>query len=669
MGEQATELLRGRLDQMWAALVKSSHDAIVVLSTDRQIIACNPAAERLYGHSADELIGQPVDMLIPTDRLDEQRERFRLVAAGAELDRVRSYRVHRQGQLIPVSLAISPLCDDAGHIIGLSSSARRVTDRERTEAGLRALLEAAPDAVIGVDDDNRVVLCNSRAQGLFGLSHDDLVGRTVDDLLSPPLESRPDASTAALATERTAAGRLGTDSPSSPRPPTVARHTDGNTVPVEVSVSVFDADQGRIRCAVIRDIAERLRVQNEYLQMRAAAERAKVEAQMQRSQRLESLGQLAGGVAHDFNNIIAVIINYAAFIAEEATDAGLTALAADAAQISRAGQRGAALTHQLLSFARRDVTRPQVLDLNTVVRDVEQMLRRLIDEHITLATRLPNAAMTVTADPGQLEQVLVNLAVNARDAMPRGGHLTIETCTVDVDADYTVDRPTLGLGRYVRLRVSDTGTGMPQEVIDRAVEPFFTTKPAGQGTGLGLAMAYGIITAAGGDLGIYSEPGIGTTITILLPSTDQTPTTADTSLSASAPGGGELILAVEDEPALRDVTYRILSAAGYHVLIAEDGPSALRLADQHPEPIDLLLTDVVMPAMLGKELAERLTATRPETRVLYMSGYAQPVLASQGTLDHDITLLEKPFTKPQLLTAVRNSLNRTHTGTTAREAG
>ena len=647
MAQRPGGLLDVQSDAMWAALVRSSHDAIVVLSTDFVIIACNPAAERLYGHPASDLRGKPVDVLIPPEVLNEQHKRFRLVAAGAELDRVRSYRLHRDGQRIPVSLAISPLCDSNGHIIGLSSSARRITDRERLEAGLQALLEAAPDAVIGVADDGRVMLCNAQAQDLFGLPHERLVGKAVDELIVPPPAQQSPPAT----------GRAGDDAASPSRPPVMARHVDGSTVPVEVSVSVVDSDQGRVRCAVIRDITERLRAQNEYLKMQAEAERARVEAQLQRARRLESLGQLAGGVAHDFNNIIAVIVNYAGFIAEEATQAGLTQLAADAEQISRAGQRGAELTHQLLSFARRDVTRPRVLDINEVVRDVEQMLRRSIGEHITLTTGLTDTPLTVTADPGQLEQVLVNLAVNARDAMPRGGHLTIQTCVIDVDADYATHRPELHPGRYVRLRVSDTGTGMPKDVVERAFEPFFTTKPTGQGTGLGLATVYGIITAAGGDLSIYSEPGMGTTISILLPATDQAPiANDDTPAAAVAPGGGELILAVEDEPALRQVTRRVLSAAGYRVVIAEDGPSALRLAEQHAS-IDLLLTDVVMPHMLGKELAERLTATHPETRVLFMSGYAQPVLASQGTLDADVTLVEKPFTKPQLLKAVRDSLN------------
>ncbi|BFU47398.1 hypothetical protein KRMM14A1004_56350 [Krasilnikovia sp. MM14-A1004] len=614
-----------------------------------EIIAWNAAAERLYGYPARDVLGRSLDLIIPPEQRRDQREMLSLFLAGAAIDHFRTWRVHRDGHTIPVSVSMAPLADRAGRIIGLVSTTRRLSDRERLEVGFKALLEAAPDAVIGVADSGQVVLSNAQADRLFGVARNGLIGRSADALLSP-----------ALSDDGEPAGHTG-DGAVGAQPRTVAHRSDGTPVPVEITAAVIDTDQGRMRCAVIRDVTERLRAQNEYLRMRAEADHARMEAQLQRTQRLESLGQLAGGVAHDFNNIIGVIVNYAGFIAEEAGAAGLADLASDAEQINRAGQRGAELTHQLLAFARREVVRPRALSLNTVVTDVEQMLRRAIGEHITLTTRLTNAATTVTADPGQLEQVLVNLAVNARDAMPRGGHLSIVTDVVDtddLDACDATDRPTLLSGRCVRLRVSDTGTGMPQEVIDRAFEPFFTTKPAGQGTGLGLATVYGIITAAGGDLSISSEAGTGTTMTVLLPVTDDSPAdTTDTTARAPVSSRGETVLAVEDEPALRQVIRRVLTSAGYQILMADDGPAALALAERHVGPIDLLLTDVVMPHMLGKELAERLHKARPETAVLYMSGYAQPVLASQGTLDPDVTLLEKPFTKPQLLTAVRQILD------------
>jgi CheY-like chemotaxis protein len=315
--------------------------------------------------------------------------------------------------------------------------------------------------------------------------------------------------------------------------------------------------------------------------------------------------------------------------------------------VIKAGQRGTDLTHQLLAFARREVVRPRVLDLNAVLADVEALLRRSIGEHIRLLVRPAPDLPPISADPGQIEQLLVNLALNARDAMPSGGNLVIDTARWDRD--------------QVRLRVSDSGRGMGPEVIERAFEPFFTTKPSGEGTGLGLATVYGIVTLAGGVVNISSEVGVGSTVTVLFPAAAAA-SSAPAPDSASPPhrdaaGRGETVLVVEDEAPLRDVAGRILSGAGYHVLAADGGVQALELAALHEGAIDLLLSDVVMPGMLGKELAERLVHARPDTRVLYMSGYAQPVLASQGTLEPGVALLEKPFTANDLLRAVRQRLD------------
>jgi hypothetical protein len=554
---------------------------------------------------------------------------------------------------VEVSLSVSPFIDSVGQVVGTSVSARKTTERERLESNFQALLEAAPDAVVGVADDGRVVLANTQAEQLFGLARHGLIGKPIESLISGGLpESGPPRATtgAAPAAQQDTSALL-------------ARRVDGGTVAVEVTTSVLDLDNGPVRCAIIRDITDRLAAQAEQVRLRAEAERVKLESRLQRTERLESLGQLAGGIAHDFNNLIGVILNYTAFIQEEALDRGLEGVAGDAEQVIRAGQRGAELTHQLLAFARREVVRPRTLDLNAIVRDVQQLLRRSLGEHVTLRTRLTEQLPSVTADPGQLEQILVNLAVNARDAMPGGGQLTIDTSIHDVDAEDAAGHPGMHPGRYVRLRVSDTGVGMPREVIERAFEPFYTTKPTGEGTGLGLATVYGIITQAGGDIRIYSEPGMGTTFTIRLPASDQPPTHDYTDpQEQTAAGHGETILVVEDEPALRAITCRVLTSAGYHVLAAEHGPAAINLADHHPGRVDLLLTDVVMPHMLGKELATRIGATSPGTALLYMSGYAQPFLASQGTLDPDVMLLEKPFTRSELLTAVRHRLDTTPTG-------
>jgi signal transduction histidine kinase/CheY-like chemotaxis protein len=398
--------------------------------------------------------------------------------------------------------------------------------------------------------------------------------------------------------------------------------------------------------------------------LKAALETATREAQLHQAQRLENLGQLAGGVAHDFNNLLGVILNYASFVSEEmgaATDADWAGrwetASGDVGQIQRAAERAAGLTRQLLAFARREVVRPRVLHLNQVITEVEEMLRRTLGEHVQLVTSLADEPWPVLADPGQLEQVLVNLAVNARDAMPGGGTLTIDTCNITVDADAIAGGSPARKGRNVRMRVSDTGAGMPAAVAEHAFDPFFTTKAEGAGTGLGLATVYGILTQADGHIRIYSEAGAGTTFSITLPVTDQAATPARVPAPYHRTPKGETVLVVEDEEALREVTKRILTRNGYHVLTAANGPQAFDIARRHDGEIHLLVTDVVMPFMLGKEVADSMRAFRPTIEVLYMSGYARPVLASQGRLDPGVALVEKPFSEADLLTTAGQVLN------------
>ena len=500
------------------------------------------------------------------------------------------------------------------------------------------LLQAAPDAIL-VMDTGRIVLVNDRAEGMFGWPRAELLGQHADVLLTDAARRiYPDR--LQRSGDGPPVGPMGTLS-------LTARRRDGSEFPVEASLAGVATPHGRVAVAVVRDLTERQRAEAEQARLRG-------EAQAHRNQRLESLGQLAGGIAHDFNNMLGVIVNYANFVIEEAESPSpdVAAITADARQVVKAGNRGTELTHQLLAFARREVVRPQVLDLNAVLADVEALLRRAIGEHVTLIVRPSAPLPAITADPGQIEQMLVNLALNARDAMPGGGNLVMDTAAFTATPDNSAIPP----GEYVRLRVGDSGCGMPPEVLERAFEPFFTTKASGEGTGLGLATVYGIVTQAGGEVSIASEPGLGSTVTILLPVSADAPAPAAPQ-AASTGGHGETLLVVEDEAALRDVAGRILSGAGYHVLAADCGAQALELAAVHEGTIDLLVSDVVMPGMLGKELAERLVHTRPETRVLYMSGYAQPVLASQGTLDPGVALLEKPFTATDLLNAVRRRLD------------
>ena len=393
-------------------------------------------------------------------------------------------------------------------------------------------------------------------------------------------------------------------------------------------------------------------------------EREQAQAQLQQAQRMESLGQLAGGVAHDFNNLLSVILSYASFVSEElATPSGpdwperLDSARGDLGQITLAAERAASLTRQLLTFARREVTRPRVLDLNYVITGVQELLDRSLGEHIELITTLAGDLWPVLADPGQLEQVLVNLAVNARDAMPGGGTLTIDTSNITVDAAAAAGGSRARPGKNVRLRVSDTGAGIPADVLEHVFEPFFTTKEKGSGTGLGLATVYGILAQAEGQIQIYSEPDTGTTFTITLPVTAQAVVPmAEPKLYERVPKG-ETVLVVEDEQALRQVTQRIFASNGYHVITAANGPEALDIAGAHPGEIHLLVTDVVMPQMLGKEVAEKIREIKPGIQVLFMSGYARPVLASQGSLEPGVALVEKPFSEAELLSQAGQVLN------------
>ncbi len=427
---------------------------------------------------------------------------------------------------------------------------------------------------------------------------------------------------------------------------TAGRHQLKNGTVIEVEVSTRDLGKG-----------------SRYVMAQDVTDKQKYQRQLHQAQRMESLGQLAGGVAHDFNNLLGVIINFSWFVkanltaeVESGNGERLRPVLKDIERIERAAENAARLTHQLLAFARVDVVQPRAMDMNVVVSEMAPMLRRTLGEHIELIAAPVPTLLRVIIDSGQLSQVLTNLAVNSRDAMPKGGKLTIDLANVDVDMAYAAARPALTPGRYVRLRVSDTGAGMDKKTLEHAFEPFFTTKPRGEGTGLGLATVYGIVTQAGGTIEVYSEPGLGTRVSVLLPATEQVPSVVAPQSNGHAPAT-ETVLVVEDSEDLREIVDRILSAHGYRVVVASSGPDALNVARDYSGHIDLLLTDVIMPQMQGNELAERLVADRADLRVLFMSGFAQPALTANGTLAPEIALLDKPFNEATLLTRIRQVLD------------
>jgi PAS domain S-box-containing protein len=656
LAQRATALAEQR---RLAVIVESSHDAIISKTLGGVITSWNPGAEQLYGYQPGEVLGRPAAMLFPPGQEQIEAQLMGRIARGERIEQYEVQRRRKDGTVIDVALTLSPITDPDGRITGMASISRDISDRQRAEAMFRGLLEAAPDAIIGVTRDGTITLINAQTERMFGYQRDELIGQSIDILVPERVRAhhpqQRDAYFADPQPRQLAAGR-----------DLAAVRKDGSEFPVEISLSALETGQGVIVSAAIRDVTERLHAQKERERLITQAERDAAERRLQHTRRLESLGQLAGGVAHDFNNILAVIATYSELLLDTLDTPAVSAedLAAarnDIGQISRAAERATQLTKQLLAFGRRDITQAEVLNLNHVIGDVEQMLRRTLGEHIHLIAHLDRQLRTVYADAGQIEQILVNLAVNARDAMPEGGTLSIDTTNADLDPD-DVNQGPLHPGRYVRLRVSDTGCGMPPEVVERAFEPFYTTKPQGSGTGLGLATVYGIATAAGGDVRLYSEADIGTTITILLPAID-TPadvTAVDTEPAVQAAAGPrphEAILLVEDEDGLRQVTERILTRAGYHLLTANDGAQAIHLAQTHPGPIDLLLTDVIMPKMMGTEVAARIQALYPDIPVLYMSGYAQPVLTENGTLPNGVALVEKPFTSRELLRRIHTLLH------------
>jgi len=385
-------------------------------------------------------------------------------------------------------------------------------------------------------------------------------------------------------------------------------------------------------------------------------ERRHLEDQLRQAQKMEAVGQLAGGIAHDFNNLLTAILGSTQLLLH-ATPPG-DGRREDIEEIKNAGLRAAELTRQLLAFSRRQVLAPKVLDMNAVVSQMDKMLRRLIGEDVELVTQLARDLGPVSADPGQLEQVLLNLAVNARDAMPRGGRLTIETANVVLTEEYSERHHRLPPGQYVLLAVSDTGVGMDEATQKHLFEPFFTTKEVGKGTGLGLATVYGIVKQSGGYIWVYSEPGHGTTVKVYLP---RVPGAAEPlPVAAATPElrrGSEIVLLVEDAAPVRSLARKSLESYGYTVLEAADGPAALDLAARHPRGIDILVTDVVMPGMSGRELAERLAPARPAMRVLYTSGYTDDAMVRQGVLRAGVAFLQKPFVPETLARKVREVLD------------
>ncbi|MGZ4201222.1 MAG: PAS domain S-box protein [Thermoleophilaceae bacterium] len=611
-------------------IVETANDGIWMLGADGRTNFVNRRMADMLGYTADEMLGKTL-----FDFMDD--EGFAAAAATFAGDRPSDagqiavrYR-RKDGSPLWVLMSESELMDDELNYAGGLAMVTDVTLMREANAAahrLAAIVEHANDPIVSTHDDV-IVSWNLAAEELFGYSEEEIVGRPVSVLMPPEV---PEGEVKQVG-DRVRAGQTLTFDERE----LVCK--GGERLIVNTRLSPLRGENGEIVgvSGFYRDIRE---------QISARAEREQLELRLQQSQRLETVGQLAGGIAHDFNNLLAVILNYSDFLRDELPEGEQAR--DDVEQIHRAAERAAGLTRQLLVFSRREVARPKVLDMNHVVEVAEKLLRRTIGEHIEFTTMLDEELGRVEIDEGQLEQVLVNLVVNARDAMPADGSLTVETANVEIDEATTGVWGSLAAGRYARLNVTDTGTGMPPDVVERAFEPFFTTKAVGEGTGLGLATVYGIVQNAGGHALIYSEPGRGTAVKAYLSLVE----TEQEEAAAGEPpprGQGETILLVQDEDAVRESTRRILADSGYQVVVATNGIQALEIWEERTS-IDLVLTDVVMPRMSGEELAGELAA---DARVLYMSGYTD----HQIRPDQVGMLVEKPFGSAQLLRKVREALS------------
>jgi hypothetical protein len=502
------------------------------------------------------------------------------------------------------------------------------------------VLEASPNAVVAVDAHARITYANPQVESTFGYAPAELIGQSVEILLPERVAGRHVAHRDGFLAHPVARPMgIGLD--------LAGRRKDGTEFPVEISLSPVDTVGGRQIFATVVDITARKAMEGQLLQ----------------ALKLESIGRLAGGIAHDFNNMLFAIRGYAELLEEDLAAEPISREEAfrNVRAIGNAADRATELTSQLLAFSRQQVVSPKVVDLNEAVHAVEPMARRLIGENVELRLRFDPDAGRIRADSGQLDQIVINLVVNARDAMPDGGTVTIETANTEFDEPYATEHFDVVPGRYVMLAVSDTGTGMEREVREHIFEPFYTTKEHGKGTGLGLATIYGIVRQAGGHIWLYSEPGHGSTFKLYFPRVDAAPAEEPGEVAPALGVASGSVLVVEDEPSVRDMTSRLLERAGYRVIAVPDGTAALAVVEAATSPIDVLVTDVIMPNMSGIQLAELMLERYPSIALVLLSGYTSETLDIERVTARGATFLAKPLTGAQLLRAVQGAKGATRT--------
>ena len=639
---KATEALR-LSEERQRALISSSPVAIIGLDARGLIESWNPAAERIFGWAAEEVLGRRPPF-VTDERAHEFEALVERVLGGESLHSLELERVRRDGSRVRTSLSAAPIADANGKISGLISAIADVTELREQEDSLRKtqelyrlVVESSRDLILLLDLEGRIEYASPAQQAILGYADDEIVGMHALALVHP--DDVEPVQTSIVSMLKGGAGGAYVAR---------VRHRDGRWVDLEGIPAPVSGDDGRPTgiLGFVRDVSDRRRAEDE---------RARLEEELRQAQKLEAIGRLAGGIAHDFNNLLTAIGGYGelalARLPEDSPARG------NVEEMRRAGERAAGLTRQLLAFSRRQVLQPKVIDLNGVVTDVRGLLERILGEDVELRTKLAADLGSTKADPGQIEQVIMNLAVNARDAMPRGGSLTIETANVELDGEFGARHLDAEPGSYVLVSVSDTGCGMDRETLERAFEPFFTTKPVGAGTGLGLATVYGIVQQTGGHIWAYSEPGHGSSFKVYLPRVWEQAEVREDAVRAARPGGSETILLVEDEEIVRSLVREMLETSGYRVLEAPHGAAAIALAEEYGESIDALLSDVVMPGLSGQELAARLSEIRPGLRIVFTSGYTEDAIANHGVLSPGTAFLEKPFTAAQLAQKLRDVLD------------
>ena len=630
---QALETLR-----KFFRAVEQSPASVVITDTDGTIEYVNPKFTRVTGYSPDEVLGMNPRILKSGEQPPEvYRELWETITAGREW-RGEFHNRRKDGELFWEFASISPIVDERGKITHFVAVKEDITERKRAEEALtrsellfRSLIENALDIIAVVEPGGAVRYVSPSVERLLGHDPARAGDLNVFELIHPD-----DLAEAQVRFRRTL--ETGT------RFEQIefrVRHADGSWRTLSMIGKPSPPDTGT-RGLIIN--------------ARDVTERQQLEAQFRQAQKMEAVGRLAGGIAHDFNNLLTAIMGYAELAAGRLNPEDPSRIELD--EIDKAARRAADLTRQLLAFSRKQVLQPRVIDLNRVVSDTDNMLRRLIGEDIELVTLLEDGLGPVRADTSQIEQVLLNLAVNSRDAMPAGGKLTIETSEVELGESYSAFHFDVPPGRYVRLAVSDTGSGIDAETLSHVFEPFFTTKGVGRGTGLGLSTVYGVVKQSGGHVTVYSEPGVGTTFKIYLPLVEDVPESRhEPPRQPGLADGTETIFVVEDEEAVRRLACRALEGRGYKTLLAAGADEALRVCEGYAGEIHLMLTDVVLPLVSGRELARRVAALRPRMKVLFMSGYTDDAIVQHGVLDAGTPFLQKPFTPRSLAEKVREVLD------------